>query len=103
VKGKHKLSASVDSELIEAGHRAVAEGRAETLSGWVNDALRLKADHDRRMRALDESLLAHEAGHGEITDEEMTEATRRARSRATVVRGAPTTDEPLPRRRRAAK
>jgi hypothetical protein len=55
------------------------------------------------MRALDESLLAHEAGHGEITDEEMTEATRRARSRATVVRGAPTTDEPLPRRRRAAK
>ena len=99
--GKQRLSASVDAELVEAGQTAVAEGRAETLSAWVNDALRLKADHDRRMRALDEFLAAYEAEHGEISEEEMTEAARRARARATVVRGA-ATDQPPRRRRRGA-
>jgi hypothetical protein len=100
--GKQRLSASVDSELVEAGHTAVAEGRAETLSAWVNEALRLKADHDRRMRALDEFLMAYEGEHGEISDEEMTEAARRARSRAMVVRGAPPNDQPPHRRRKGA-
>jgi hypothetical protein len=95
--GKQRLSASVDAELVEAGQTAVAEGRAETLSAWVNDALRLKTDHDRRMRALDEFLAAYEAEHGAISDEEITDATRRARARATVVRGTPATKE---RRRR---
>ncbi len=102
MKGKQRLSASVDSELVEAGHIAVAEGRAETLSAWVNEALRLKADHDRRMRALDEFLMAYEAEHGEISDDEMTEAARRARARATVVRGTPTTDQPRRGNRRGA-
>ncbi|SRR6266851_4754358 len=102
MKSKQRLSASVDSELIQAGHTAVVEGRAETLSAWVNDALRLKADHDRRMRALDEFLTAYEAEHGEISAEEMTEAARRARARATVVRGTPATDPPPRRRRRGA-
>jgi len=102
MKGKQRLSASVDSELVEAGHIAVTEGRAETLSAWVNEALRLKADHDRRMRALDEFLMAYEAEHGEISDDEMTEAARRARARATVVRGTTTTDQPPRGNRRGA-
>ena len=100
MKGKQRLSASVDSELVEAGHTAVAEGRAETLSAWVNEALRLKTDHDRRMHALDEFLTAYEAEHGEISDEEMTEAARRARARATVVRGTPATSQASRGRRR---
>ena len=53
---RERLSATVESELLEAGRQAVAEGRAESVSAWVNDALRLKADHDRRMRALDEFI-----------------------------------------------
>ena len=85
--GKQRLSASVDSELLEAGAAAVAAGRAPSLSAWVNDALRLQADHDRRMIALDEFLAAFEAEHGEITDEEIREAIRAARSRSVVVRG----------------
>ena len=93
------MSASVDRELMEVGNSAVAEGRAESLSAWVNDALRMKAEHDGRMRALDEFLTAYEAAHGEITEDQMKEAARRARARATVVRGAPATDRP-PRRRR---
>ena len=59
------------------------------MSAWVNDALRLKADHDRRLRALDEFLAGYEAEHGEISEEEMREAARGARGRAVVVRGTP--------------
>jgi hypothetical protein len=64
VSTKDRLSASVDAELIAVAHEAVTHGRAESVSAWVNDALRLKADHDRRLAALDEFLSAYEAEHG---------------------------------------
>ncbi|MEX0789324.1 MAG: hypothetical protein WD178_00955 [Actinomycetota bacterium] len=89
MKGRERLSASVEPKLLAAGHAAVAEGRAESLSAWVNDALKLKADHDQRMAALDVFLAAFEAEHGLITPDEITEATRRAWASATVVRAAP--------------
>ena len=73
--------------MIEAGQAAVAHGSAGSLSGWVNDALHRQADHDRRVRALDDFLAAYEAEHGEISDEQVAEAARRARTRAVVVRG----------------
>jgi hypothetical protein len=94
-----RLSATVDADLLSAGREAVAEGRAESLSAWVNDALRLQAEHGRRMRALDEFLAAYEAEHGTITEEEMRAAARRSRARAVVVRNAPA-DGPRPRRKR---
>jgi hypothetical protein len=47
----------------------------------------MKAEHDRRMQALDEFIAAYEAAHGEITEDEMLEASRRARERSVVVRG----------------
>jgi len=100
---KQRLSASVDGDLLEAGNSAVADGGADSLSAWVNDALRLKVEHDARMRALDEYLTAYEAVHGEITEDEMGDAARRARTRATVVRGTAATDRPSPGRRRSAK
>lgn len=83
---KQRLSATVESDLLAAGHAAVAEGRAESISAWVNDALRRQADHDRRMRSLDAFLDAYEAEHGEVTEAEMQTATRRVRARAVVVR-----------------
>lgn len=86
---KQRLSASVDAELVAVAQEAVAAGQAENVSAWVNDALRLKADHDRRLQAVDEFLAAYEAEHGEITDEEIREAARSARGRAVVVRGKP--------------
>jgi Arc/MetJ-type ribon-helix-helix transcriptional regulator len=91
MSGKQRLSASVDADLMAVAQDAVAGGQAESVSAWVNDALRLKADHDRRLRALDDFLAAYEAEHGEITEEEMRDAARRARSRAVVVRGKPDT------------
>jgi hypothetical protein len=87
--GKRRLSATVDAELVEASQAAVAAGRAESVSAWVNDALRLKVELDRRLRALDDFIASYEADHGEITDDEMTAAVRRARERAIVVRSDP--------------
>ena len=92
---KQRLSASVDAELVAVAQEAVAAGQAENVSAWVNDALRLKADHDRRLRAVDEFLAAYEAENGEISDEEIRDAARSARGRAVVVRGKP---EPRARR-----
>jgi Arc/MetJ-type ribon-helix-helix transcriptional regulator len=89
MSAKERLSASVDADLVAAAQEAVAAGRAESVSAWVNEALRLKAAHDRRLRAIDEFVAAFEAGHGEITEAEMSEAARRARGRAVVVRGEP--------------
>ena len=90
MSAKERLSASVDAELVAAAHEAVARGQAESVSAWVNDALRLKADHDRRLAALDEFLAAYEAEHGEITEQEMHDAARKAKAGAVVVRGRPT-------------
>jgi len=92
MSAKERLSASVDEDLVAVAQEAVAQGRAESVSAWVNEALRLKAAHDRRLRALDEFVAAFEAEHGQITGTEMSEAARRARARAVVVRGKPAPD-----------
>jgi Arc/MetJ-type ribon-helix-helix transcriptional regulator len=99
---KQRLSASVDAELMAAAQQAVTEGRAESISAWVNEALRLKADHDRRLQALDDFLAAYEAEHGQITEDEMRDAARRARERAIVLRGRPAERRPAPPGRGAA-
>jgi len=84
---KGRLSVTVDEDLIAAVHAAVAAGAAESMSAWVSDALRLKLDHDRRLRGIGDFIAAYEAEHGEITEEEMEAAVRRGRERAIVVRG----------------
>jgi len=84
---KGRLSVTVDEDLIAAVHVAVAAGPAESMSAWVSDALRLKLDHDRRLRGIGDFIAAYEAEHGEITEEEMEAAVRRGRERAIVVRG----------------
>lgn len=98
---KQRLSASVDAELIEAAEEAVEHGRAKNLSAWVNDALRLKLEHDRRLSALATFISEYELDHGEITAEEMRSAARRARARALSARGAaPSTSSGARRRGR---
>lgn len=84
---KQRLSASVDASVMAAALAAVAEGRATNISAWVNEALRRQAEHDGRLRALDDFLRQYEAKHGVISEEEMREAKRGARARAVVVRG----------------
>src|ERR1700743_478293 len=84
---KTRLSVTVDADLIGATQAAVAQGEAESVSAWVNDALRLKAEHDRRLRGIDDFIAAFEAEHGELSDEEMDTAYRAAKARTIVVRG----------------
>lgn len=87
VSEKQRLSASVDADMIEAGRQAVATGLAESMSGWVNAALRRQSEHDERLRAADRFIAAYEAEHGVITSEDMERAEREMRERAIVVRG----------------
>ena len=84
---KSRLSVTVDADLVAAVHAALAAGAADSMSAWVSDALRLKLDHDRRLRGIDDFIAAYEAEHGEITEEEMEAAVRSMRERAIVVRG----------------
>lgn len=93
---KSRLSVTVDAELISAGQAAVAAGAAESVSAWVNEALRLKIEHDRRLRGIDDFIAAYEAEYGEITDEEMDAAYRAMKGRAIVVRGGQPEDARRP-------
>ncbi len=86
MKKKERLSASVDAELVAAAERAVADGRADTVSAWVNDALRLKVEHDGKLEALAAFIAAYEEQHGTIDAEEMRQASRTARTRARTTR-----------------
>lgn len=100
---RQRLSATVEADLLTAARHAVKEGRAESLSAWVNDALKRQAEHDQRLQAMREFIREYEAEHGVITDEEIRETTRRMRDRAIRVRpqrgaGGKTT----PRRKRGA-
>ena len=97
---KERLSASVDSELISAAEEAVKRGRSPSVSAWVNEALRLKLDHERRLEALTAFVTSYESEHGEITPEEMRQATRRARASAIAVRSLPGEKRPTNRKRR---
>lgn len=81
---KQRLSVSVDTELVEAAARQL--GPSRTLSGYVNDALKLKIEHDRRLGALRDFVAEYEREHGEITESEMRQAARDARSRASSAR-----------------
>lgn len=99
MSGKERLSVTVDPDLIAAAQDAVAAGRADNVSAWVNEALGRQAAHDRRMAALAAFIVDYEAEHGVITAEEMTNAARSAASRATVVRP---TAKPARRPRRAS-
>jgi hypothetical protein len=45
---RKSVSISVDVELLEAGHAAVADGRAWSFSAWVNEALRRQIEYEQR-------------------------------------------------------
>jgi hypothetical protein len=100
MSNKQRLSASVDADLIQAAEHAVTRGLADSVSAWVNDALRLKLAHERRLGALASFVAAYEAEHGAITAEELRLASRRARATAVVVRGTNAANGGGRRRRR---
>ena len=85
---KERLTVTVNPQFVEAGNAAVAEGRAESLSAWVNLALAERTAKERRLKALGDAVASFEAQFGVITAEEL-EAQRRADSAsARVARGS---------------
>lgn len=84
---KERVTLTLDRELVEAAGQAVRSGRADSLSGWINQALSEKVTRERRLRGLSAAIAAYESEFGNITEAEM-EAQRRADRRdALVVRG----------------
>jgi hypothetical protein len=100
---KKRLTVTVDPGLIEAGSRAVADGEADSLSGWVSTALSEKVDRDRKLRQLQTAIADYETEFGEITVAEMADQRRADRSDAVVVRGNKPRTEPSRRRKQSAR
>ena len=84
---KQRLTVTVDPDLVEAGTRAVAEGEAESLSGWVSSALAEKVRRDQQLAHLRAAIGAYEAEFGEITADEIAAQQRADRGDAIVVLG----------------
>lgn len=84
---KQRLTVTVDPELVDAGHRAVQAGEAESVSAWVSTALEEKVRRDHKLRILAGVIADFEREFGEITAEEITWQQRTDRQGATVVRG----------------
>ena len=77
----------MDAELLATAESAAKHGEVANVSAWVNDAMRLKVEHDRGLAELAGVIAEFEAEYGEITNDEIQKAVRRARSRAVNVRG----------------
>ncbi len=85
---KQRLTVSVGPELAAAAAAAVREGRADSVSGWVSDALVEKVAREARLPALAEAGAAYEAEHGEISPEELADQARADRDAAAGVRAS---------------
>jgi hypothetical protein len=83
---KERLTISLDREILEAGAAAVAEGRADSMSAWVSDALADRIVRQRRLDAMADAIAAYEAEHGAFTDEELADLARRDRDAAAALR-----------------
>jgi hypothetical protein len=84
---KERLTVTVDPALVEAASAAVAAGRAESLSGWVNLAMAERVAKEQRLQAMAEALAAYEAEFGVISEDELAAQARVDRQQAVVVRG----------------
>jgi hypothetical protein len=97
---KERLTVTVNPDYIEAGNRAVAEGRAESMSAWVNAALSEKVMKEQRLSALAAAIAAYEKKHGVISAQELAEQARTDRESAIVVRGVARVPRPKSKRRK---
>ena len=84
---KLRLTVTIDPVLVQAGHRAVADGRADSLSAWVSSALAEKVRRDAQLVHLLDAIADYEAEFGEITPEEIRAQQRADRGDAVVLRG----------------
>jgi hypothetical protein len=100
---KKRLTVTVDPGLIEEGSRAVADGEADSLSGWVSTALSEKVNRDRKLQQLQAAIADYETEFGEITVAEMADQRRADREAAVIVRGPKPSTVSQPRRKKSAR
>ncbi len=67
-------SNTVDCAIVDLGRRAIADGRANSLSGKGRQVLDRQVDHEPRLAAVDEFVTGFETKVGPITDELISEA-----------------------------
>jgi hypothetical protein len=96
---KERLTVTIDRTLLRAANAAVAAGRADSVSGWVNRALEERAAKEQRLLALAAAVAGYEAKHGAITDEELVMQARADRESARVVRRGAKHKQPTRKRR----
>jgi hypothetical protein len=83
---KRRVTITVDDSLVGEAVAAVAAGRAESVSAWVNDAMAERAARERRVAALTDLVTEYEAIHGEISADELAEQAQSDRDAAAVTR-----------------
>lgn len=86
MRTKRRIRVTVDADVVAAARDAASRGEVTSVSEWVNDALRIKVQHDRRLHALSLFVTNYESEHGAITARDIDAAVRRAGARAVVVR-----------------
>lgn len=85
---KERVTVTLDRALVDAANAAVAAGRADSVSAWVNLALAEQAAKERRLSALSSLVAEYEAEYGVITPEELALREREDRRNAIVIRGS---------------
>ena len=83
---KRRVTVSVDGDLLAAGAKAVAQGRASSVSAWVNAAMAERVAAEWRLAALAALIDDFEAEHGTITDDELATQAQADRDAAAGVR-----------------
>lgn len=83
---KRRVTVTIDEDLSNEASAAVASGRAESLSAWVNGAMAERAARERHLAVLAELVASYEAEHGEITVDELAEQAQADRDDAAAVR-----------------
>lgn len=73
---------TVDTEVIEAAAAAVREGRADSVSAWVNAVLTERARKESKLAAAAEAIAVYEAEFGAFTEEELAAQERADREAA---------------------
>ena len=85
---KRRVTVSIDESLVDEASHAVDEGRAESVSAWISEAMAARASRDRRLSLLAALVSDYEAEHGEITDDELAEQSQADRDAAAATRTA---------------
>lgn len=84
---KERVTVTLDRALVDAANAAVADGRADSLSAWVNLALAEHVAKERRLAALSDLVAEYETEYGVITSAELANREREDRRSALAVRG----------------